>query len=363
MSAGLFSQIELRGLSLANRIVIAPLCQYSSQNGSATDWHLAHFGSYSVGAGGLVMTESTSVSPIGKATHKCATLCCDENELASKRVIDFCKQFGVAAQGLQLTHAGRQGSKQSPLMGGAPLRSDDGAWETVAPSAVPFDDNWHVPRPLSRAEISEVRLQFEQAVLRAFRIGYDLVELQMGRGELLHQFLSPISNRRTDEFGGCLTNRMRFPIEVFMAMRDVWPSEKPLGACIPVTDWVAGGWQPKDAFVLANELKRLGCDYIHIVSGGIHPQQKVPLAAGYQVPLCRAVRDEVGVKTMVGGLVSQATEANQIIVGEYSDFVCLGRSAMWDPRWAWHAAHQLGATTLYPTKAMACHPSIRPHVL
>ena len=214
------------------------MCQYNSDNGTANDWHLMHLGQFSLGAGALVMTESTHVSAEGRISLKCAGMYSDENEAAMKRVIDFCRKYGVAALGLQLGHAGRKGSTLPPAQGGKPLKTEEGAWQTIAPSPLPYAPDWHVPREMTKADIARVRDEFVQATRRAERIGYDLVEMHAGHGYLGHEFLSPLSNKRTDEYGGKLENRMRFPLETFAAMRAAWPADKPMGARISVTDWV-----------------------------------------------------------------------------------------------------------------------------
>jgi len=362
MTSALFTPIALRGLTLPNRVVVSPMCQYASNEGSATDWHLQHLGSFSLGAAGLVMTEMTNVNPAGRITHKCAGLWSDENEKALKRVIDFCRTFGVAKLGIQLAHAGRKGSTQPPAAGGKPLKAEENAWETLGPSAIPYDTDWPAPRAMSKDEIRQTVAEFAAAAERAQRIGYDLIELHGGHGYLLHQFLSPLSNQRTDEYGGSLENRMRFVLEIFSAVRKVWPSDKPIGIRVSGTDWVDGGWTPDETVILARELMTLGLDYMDVSSGGLDARQKIPLAPGYQVVFGERVKREVGIPTMSVGLITGARQAEEIVSSGKADMVCLARGAMWDPRWAWHAAEELGAETPYAPKTMACHPSLRPQV-
>jgi len=362
MTSALFSPITLRGLTLPNRVVVSPMCQYISNDGSATDWHLMHLGSFSLGCAGLVMTEMTNVSPVGRISLRCAGLYSDANEVALKRVIDFCKTFGVAKLGVELAHAGRKGSMQPPAAGGKPLKPEEGAWQTIAPSAIPFDADGPPPRAMEKSDIRQLIADFVDATKRADRIGYDLIELHGGHGYLLHQFLSPLSNHRTDEYGGSLENRMRLVIEIFAAVRAAWPGEKPLGIRLSATDWVEGGWSPEETVILGRELKTLGCDYIDVSSGGLDPAQKIPLSPGYQVPFAAKVRREVGIPTMSVGLITSARQAEEIISTGEADMVCLARGAMWDPRWAWHAAEELGAETPYAPKTMPCHPSLRPQV-
>ena len=363
MASALFSPITLRGLALPNRIAVSPMCQYNSDNGSATDWHLMHLGQFSLGAGALVMTEMTDVTPAGRITARCAGMWSDENEAAMKRVIDFCKQYGVAKHGIQLAHAGRKGSTQTPAQGGKPLSpEEEGGWRTQAPSAIPFAPDWPVPEALTREGIKELVSQWVAAVHRAERIGYDLIEVHGGHGYLVHQFLSPLSNQRSDEYGGSLENRMRFPLELFAAMRAAWPAAKPMGIRVSATDWMEGGWTPEETVVFARELKRLGCDYMDVSTGGLDPRQKIPLAPAYQVPFGEKVRREAGIPTMSVGLIADFKLAEDIIASGKADMIAIARGAMWDPRWSWHAAEALGAEAAYPPKMMACHPKLRPQV-
>ncbi|MBI4292971.1 MAG: NADH:flavin oxidoreductase/NADH oxidase [Betaproteobacteria bacterium] len=362
MASTLFSPIAFRGLTLPNRIVVSPMCQYSSDNGSATDWHLMHLGSFSLGAAALVMTEMTNVNPVARISPRCAGLWCDDNEAALKRVIDFCRRYGVAKLGLQIAHAGRKGSTQTPAQGGKPLTPEQGGWRTEAPSAIPYAPDWPVPEALTRQRIKVLIGEWVAAVRRAERIGYDLIEIHGGHGYLVHQFLSPISNRRDDEYGGSLENRMRFALELFAAMRAVWPADKPMGIRVSATDWVDGGWTPEETVVLARELKRLGCDYMDVSSGGLDPHQKIPLSAGYQVPFGEKVRREAGIATMSVGLITEPKHAEEIVASGKADMIVIGRGAMWNPRWAWHAAEDLGEETAYAPSMIACHPKFRPQV-
>ena len=362
MASALFTPIKLRGLELANRIMVSPMCQYNSDNGTANDWHLMHLGQFSLGAGALVMTESTHVTPEGRISLKCAGMYSDENEAAMKRVIDFCRKYGVAKLGLQLGHAGRKGSTLPPAAGGKPLKPEEGAWETIAPSALPYAPDWHVPRAMTKADIEHVRNAFVDSVKRALRIGYDLIEMHAGHGYLVHQFLSPISNQRKDEYGGSLGNRMRFALETFAAMRAVWPSDKPMGVRVSSTDWVEGGWSPDDSVAFARELNKLGCDYIDCSSGALDPRQQVPFAPGYNVPFAERIRKEAGIPTITVGLITSPRQCEEIIASGKADIVCLARGAMWNPRFAWHAAEELGAEAPYAPKYMACHPKLRPQI-
>jgi 2,4-dienoyl-CoA reductase-like NADH-dependent reductase (Old Yellow Enzyme family) len=363
VTSALFSPISLRGLTLNNRIVVSPMCQYGSDpDGSANDWHLVHLGGFSMGAAGLVMCEMTQVNPVGRISPKDAGMYSDANERAMKRVVDFCRTFGVAKLGIQLGHAGRKGSQNPPALGGKPLTAEEGAWETVGPSAIPYGEGWPAPREMTLEDIQACIRDHVQAVERSLRIGFDVIEMHGGHGYLIHQFLSPLANQRKDQYGGSLENRMRFPLECFKAMRAAWPEDKPMGIRISATDWVEGGWVPEEAVVFAGELKALGCDYIDISTGGLDPRQQIPLSAGYQVGFGAEIRKQVGIKTMSVGLIGHARQAEEIIASGQADMVALARGAMYDPRFAWHAAEELGAETEYAPKYRVCHPSMRPQL-
>jgi 2,4-dienoyl-CoA reductase-like NADH-dependent reductase (Old Yellow Enzyme family) len=356
MTSALFSSFKLRGLELPNRIVVSPMCQYMAEDGSATDWHLMHLGQLSMGAAGLLIAEATHVSRVGRISQHCLGLYSDENERALKRVVDFCRRHGVAKLGIQLAHAGRKGSVQSPQEGSKPLTAEQGAWTTLAPSALPFGPGWHVPQALTPSGLAEVKQQFVEAAKRAGRIGFDLAELHVGHGYLLHEFLSPISNRRDDAYGGSTANRMRFPLEVFEAVRAVWPQERPLGVRVSATDWLEGGWTPEETVLFARELKRLGCDFVDVTSAHLDPRQKIPLAPGYNVPFAEKVRKEADIPVMSVGMITRPRQAEEIVASGKADLVAIARAVMDDPRWAWRAARELGDTTAYPRNYQRCEP-------
>ncbi|MEK6210176.1 MAG: NADH:flavin oxidoreductase/NADH oxidase [Pseudomonadota bacterium] len=358
MTSALFSPIEMRGLRLPNRIVVSPMCQYMSVDGSASDWHLMHLGQFAMGAGGLLITEATHVSAVGRITHRCLGLYSDENETTIKRAVDFCRKYGVAKLGIQLAHAGRKGSAHTPFEGGKPLAPDENPWTTVAPSALPYGPGWHVPQALTKDGLREVKQQFVDAVKRAARIGFDLAELHAAHGYLLHEFLSPISNQRDDDYGGSLENRMRFPLEVFDAVRAVWPKERPLGARVSATDWIDGGWKPEETVVFAKAMKAHGCDFFDVSSGALDPRQQIPMAPGYNVPFAEKVRKETGIAVMSVGMISRPRQAEDIIAGGKADLVVIARAMMDDPRWAWHAARELGAETPYAPNYVRCSPAV-----
>ena len=355
MASVLFSPITMRGLTLPNRVVVSPMCQYNSNNGSANDWHLMHLGNMSLGAAGLVMTEMTDVNPQGRISPKCAGMYSDENEAALKRVHDFCRQYGVAKLGVQLAHAGRKAPTTPPAAGGKPILEGPDAWTPEAPSAIPYDTGWAVPHAMTKDDIKRCVGEFAAAAKRIDRIGYDVLELHGAHGYLGHQFLSPISNKRTDEYGGSLENRMRFVIEMYEAVRAVWPDSKPIGLRV---------WRPigrLDAGNRGSQGDEKRANYMDVSPAG-SPAQKIPLSAGYQVPFAEKVKKEVGINTMSVGLIAGAQQAEDIVAQGKADLICIGRAALWDPRWAWHAAEELGAETPYAPKMMACHPKLRPQL-
>jgi 2,4-dienoyl-CoA reductase-like NADH-dependent reductase (Old Yellow Enzyme family) len=362
MASALFSPITMRGLTLPNRIAVSPMCQYNSNNGTANDWHLMHIGQFALGGFGLIIAEMTNVNLVGRISLKCATLATDENEKSLKRVVDFAKQYGPSKHGLQVGHAGRKGSTAPPAAGAKPLGKDDGAWETLAPSAIPYGPDWHVPRAMTADEMKATLADYVNTVQRAERIGYDLLELHAAHGYLLHQFLSPLSNQRTDEYGGSLQKRMRYPLEVFSAMRAAWPKDKPIGIRVSAVDWVEGGTTIEDTVTFAKELKALGCDYMDVSSGQLDARQKIPFGPSFNVPFSARVRKDSGLPTMSVGLITGAKEAEDIVASGKADMIALARGAMYDPRWPIHAAEELGVNMPYSPRMMPAHPKMRPWI-
>lgn len=347
MNAPLFSPLTLRGVTVDNRIAVGPMCQYSAVDGSAGDWHLMHLGQFAKSGAGLVITESAHVEPIGRITHGCLGLYSDANENALGHVVQFCRANGSAKLGVQLSHAGRKGSTRLPWEGrAAPLTVD--AWETIGCSGQPRAEGWPRPTPLDDAGMNRVRQAHVDAVVRASRIGFDLVELVMAHGYLLHEFLSPLSNHRDDACGGDLENRMRFPLSVFAAMREIWPDDKPMGVRVSATDWIDGGWTPEDTIVLARSLKDLGCDYIAVSSGGLSLDQDITLGEGHQVPLASKIRAASGLPVMAMGMIHDPNHANRVIANGDADIIALARAFLSDPHWPWHAAAVLGQEVDYP---------------
>lgn len=368
MTSALFSPIPLRGLTLDNRVVVSPMCQYSAEEGSATDWHLMHLGQLAISGPGLLIIEATGVEARGRITHGCLGLYSDANAAALARVLAFCRRHGKAKIGIQLAHAGRKASAHRPWEGRSALTAAEGAWETVAPSPLPGSTagsgnsdatsaGWPVPRMLDRAGMDEIRDAFVLAARRSDRLGIDLIELHMAHGYLMHAFLSPVSNQRNDSYGGSIENRMRFPLEVFDAVRAAWPERKPLGVRISASDWVEGGWDVADSVVFAKAIKARGCDYICASSGGVSEKQKLALGPGYQVPFAERIRRESGIATMAVGMILEPEYAESLVSGGKADMAALARGLLYDPRWAWHAAETLGAEAAYPLQYARSRPS------
>jgi 2,4-dienoyl-CoA reductase-like NADH-dependent reductase (Old Yellow Enzyme family) len=344
MSSKLFAPISLRGLELANRVVVAPMCQYSAENGTMTDWHMLHLGSLSNSGAGLLIVEATGVELIGRISLGCTALANDENEAAMKRVVDACKRYGTAKIGIQLGHAGRKASCKRPWE--SKNHADvlvDGAWQTKSASALPFAPGWHTPEALTIADLEALKAAFVAATRRADRAGFDLIEIHGAHGYLLHQFISPLSNKRTDQYGGSRENRIRLPLESFTVMREAWPAHKPLGIRISAVDWMDDGLKIEDSVFFAQKLKEAGCDFIDVSSGGNHPDQKIQLGPGYQVPFAEAIKKATGMTTMTVGLITEPEQAEAIVAGGQADMVALARGFLDDPHWAWHAAWRLGA--------------------
>jgi len=349
MSSALFAPYKLRNVDLANRIVVSPMCQYSAVDGCATDWHLVHWGQLLQSSAGMLTIEATAVSAVGRITYGCLGLYDDACEKAlDERLMIARRHAPPMPVALQLAHAGRKGSSQVPWEGGQLIAVAQGGWKPVAPSAIPQLDTEAPPGALDSAGIARIKRQFVAAATRAERLGIDALELHCAHGYLLHEFLSPISNRRNDAYGGSLDNRMRFPLEVFAAVREAWPQDKPMGVRISATDWVEGGWTIEDSIALVGRLKTLGCDWIDTSSGGISPAQKIPLGPGYQVHLAREIRRATDVATMAVGLITEAKQAEAIVASGDADLVAMARAMLWDPRWPWHAAAALGAQVRAP---------------
>jgi len=356
MSA-LFSPITLRGLHLANRIMVAPMCQYSSRDGEANDWHFTHINSLALSGAAMFCIEATGVEAIGRITPGCLGLYSDANEAALKPIIASARKHSKAAIAMQLAHAGRKASSHVPWDGGQLIPIAEGGWQAEGPSAVPHKEGETAPRALDAAGLARVREAFVATAKRAERLGLDALELHCAHGYLLHQFLSPISNRRTDQYGGSLQNRMRYPLEVFDAIRAAFPEQKPVGIKVSATDWVDGGWDLEQTIEFAGELKKRGVDWIDVSSGGVSPQQKIPLGPGYQVPRAQAIKQATGVTTIAVGLITEAKQGEEIVASGKADMIALARAMLYDPRWAWHAAAELGGQVYAPPQYWRSQPS------
>jgi 2,4-dienoyl-CoA reductase-like NADH-dependent reductase (Old Yellow Enzyme family) len=347
MSA-LFSPITLRGLTLANRIMVAPMCQYSAIDGEANDWHFTHINSLALSGAAMFCIEATAVEAVGRITPGCLGLWNDATEAALKPILASVRKHSKAAVAMQLAHAGRKGSSHTPWDGGQQIPVSQGGWQTEAPSALPHKEGEAPPLALDAAGLARIRDAFAATAQRAERLGIDALEVHCAHGYLLHQFLSPISNRRTDQYGGSLENRLRYPLEVFDAVRAAFPADKPVGIKVSSTDWVDGGWDIAQTIELAKELKKRGVDWIDASSGGVSPLQKIPLGPGYQVQFAQAIKEAAGVNTIAVGLITEAKQAEDIVASGKADMVTLARGMLYDPRWGWHAAAQLGGHVTAP---------------
>lgn len=353
----LFTPIALGNLTLENRIIIAPMCQYSAKDGAATDWHLIHLGNLALSGAGLLILEATAVEPDGRISPDDLGLWSDETEAALADVVARVRAQSPMPLGIQLGHAGRKASVNVPWAGGGAIPASAGGWRPHAPSAVPFNPADEAPIALDEAGLARVKDAFVAAARRADRIGFDLIELHGAHGYLLHQFLSPLSNQRTDSYGGSLENRMRFPLEVFEAVRAAWPKEKPISVRVSATDWVDGGWDLESTIAFAQELKARGCELIHVSTGGLSPQQQIPVKPGYQVEFAEGVRKATGLVTIAVGLITDPQQAEDIIVSGQADMIALARGILYDPRWPWHAAAALGGQVRAANQYLRCQPS------
>lgn len=353
----LFSPFQLRDLTLGNRIVVSPMCQYSAEQGAAGAWHLMHVGSLAVSGAGMFCIEATAVEAEGRITPACLGLWDERTESALRPVLAAVRGYSKIAVTMQLAHAGRKASIRVPWEGGQLIAPAQGGWIPSAPSALAYSPGQSAPLALDAAGLSRVRTAFAEAAKRAMRLGIDGIEIHAAHGYLLHEFLSPIANQRTDRYGGSLENRLRFTLEVFDAVRAVVPGEKPVGVKVSATDWVAGGWDLEQTIALSRELQRRGVDWIDVSSGGLSPLQKIAAVPGYQVPFAHAIKDDTGVNTIAVGLITEARQAEEIIASGKADLVALARGMLYDPRWPWHAAAELGACVDAPPQYWRSQPS------
>ncbi|VEA64918.1 NADPH dehydrogenase [Serratia plymuthica] len=354
----LFTPISLGELDLPNRIIIAPMCQYSADEGKATEWHTMHLGQLSLSGAGLLIVEATSVAPEGRITPRDLGLWDDATEQALAQVVQAVRKHASMPLGIQLSHAGRKASHGIPWEGGGQLSAAHGGWQTQSASTLPFSSHDVPPAAMSLNDIERLKAQFVAAAKRADRLGFELIELHGAHGYLLHQFLSPLANQRNDQYGGSLQNRMRLLLEIFSEVRTVFPAEKALGVRISASDWVEGGWDEQQSVALAKALKELGCDYIHVSSGGLSPQQKIPVGPSYQVPFAEIIKRESGLPTIAVGLITEPEQAEAIISTGQADMVALARGILYNPRWPWHAAARLGEKASAPPQYWRCEPHV-----
>lgn len=353
----LFQAYDLGPLKLDNRIVIAPMCQYSAVEGSAQDWHLIHLGQLALSGAGMLIIEATSISPQGRITPGDLGLYSDENEAALGHVVTAIRGQSDMPLVIQIAHAGRKGSSHAPWDGGAQIPADaPEGWITEAPSALPHAEGEEAPAALDAAGLARVKQEFVATATRAVRLGFDGIELHMAHGYLLHQFLSPLSNQRTDAYGGSDEARMRFPLEVFEAVRAAVPGDIPVWVRISATDWVPGGWDIDSSIALSHALKERGCAAIHVSTGGVSPLQKIPVGPGFQVPFAAQIKAATGLPTMAVGLITDAEQAEKIIEDGDADMIALARAMLFDPRWPWHAAASLGAQIKAPKQYWRSQP-------
>ena len=358
MSSALFSPLRVGSLELRNRILIAPMCQYSADGrGSATDWHVIHLGNLALSGAALLMLEATAVTEDGRISPDDLGLWSDDNEAALAGVLETVRRWSDMPLGIQLGHAGRKASTRVPWQGGAQIApGEPTGWQTVAPSPLPFAEGENAPLALDAAGLQRIRDGFVAAAERAARLGFDAIQLHGAHGYLLHQFLSPLSNRRDDDYGGSLDNRMRFPLEVFDAVRAVFPRDKPVSMRVSATDWVEGGWDVEQTIVFAQALEARGCGAIHVSSGGLDPRQAIPVGPSYQVPLARAVKQAVGIPVVAVGLITDFEQAEAIVGTGDADAIALARGILYDPRWPWHAAAHLGGKVEAPNQYLRSQP-------
>ncbi|GAA3845629.1 NADH:flavin oxidoreductase/NADH oxidase [[Pseudomonas] carboxydohydrogena] len=353
----LFAPWQLGQLALPNRIVIAPMCQYSAKDGSATDWHMIHLGHLALSGAGLLILEATGVSPEGRISPQDLGLYSDANQAALARVLHAVRVYSPIKVAIQLAHAGRKASTKVPWEGGGQIPpGGKNGWQTEAPSALAFAAGENPSAALDAQGLARVRDDFVRAAQRTAELGIDGIEIHAAHGYLLHQFLSPLSNARTDQYGGSLENRMRFPLEVFDAVRAAFPADRPVWVRLSATDWADGGWDVESSVAFAKQLKIRGCPAIHVSSGGLTPAQQIKLGPGYQVAFSERIRTEANIPTIAVGLITEPRQAEEILKKGQADAIALARAALYDPRWPWHAAAELGDHVHAPPQYLRCAP-------
>lgn len=359
MQPQLFTPLRLGTLELANRIVVAPMCQYSATDGCMTDWHIMHLGTLAQSGAGLLIIEATAVSPEGRISYADVGLWDDASEAAMDSVLESVRRWSDVPIAVQLAHAGRKASCEKPWLGGEQIAPDaPNGWQTLSASALPFREGDNAPRAMDADALTMVRDQFVTAAHRAARLDLDSIEIHAAHGYLLHQFLSPLSNRREDGYGGSLNNRMQFPLEVFSAVRDAFPTDKPVTVRVSGTDWVEGGWDVAQTAAFAKALEARGCAAIHVSSAGLDPRQAIPAGPGYQVAMAREIKQAVSIPVIAVGMITGYEQAETIIASGDADLVALARGILYDPRWPWHAAAHLGASVSAAPQYLRCQPAI-----
>ncbi|HLQ27356.1 MAG TPA: NADH:flavin oxidoreductase/NADH oxidase [Acidiferrobacterales bacterium] len=351
----LFSPFKLRGVEFKNRIFVSPMCEYSSIDGLANHWHLVHLGSRAVGGAALVMTEAAGVSPEGRISPDDLGIWSDAHGEVLRPIVKFIKSQN-AVPGMQLAHAGRKASTDVPWRGGKPLTLNARGWQPIAPSALPFAPGYPTPREMTAADLDKVEMEFAEATRRALAAGFKVIEIHMAHGYLLHNFLSPLSNQRHDDFGGSLENRVRFPLRIARAVREVWPEDLPVAVRISASDWVEGGWDLTQSIQFSRWLKELGIDLIDCSSGGTVIDAKIPAGPGFQTPFATAIRQQVGIATGAVGFITDPFQAEQIVATGLADAVFLARQLLRDPYWPLHAAQALGVDVAWPAQYERAKP-------
>jgi 2,4-dienoyl-CoA reductase-like NADH-dependent reductase (Old Yellow Enzyme family) len=353
----LFTPLRVGNVELGNRILIAPMCQYSAVDGQMTDWHLIHLGHLALSGAALLTIEATGVLPEGRITYADVGLWSDETEAAIGRTLESVRRWSSMPIAIQLAHAGRKASSEVPWKGGHQFAPDHAhGWQTVSASDIPYDTGWHAPAALDANGLARVREAFADAARRAARLGIDAVQIHAAHGYLLHQFLSPLSNRRDDEYGGSLENRMRFPLEVFDAVRAAFPSGQTVTVRVSGTDWAEGGWDIEQTIAFARALEARGCAALHVSSGGLTPAQRIPVGPSYQVPLARAVKQATSMPVVTVGLITEFEQAEAILGTGDADMIALARAILYDPRWPWHAAAHFGVRIRAPSQYLRSQP-------
>ncbi|WLI78891.1 NADH:flavin oxidoreductase/NADH oxidase [Kosakonia sp. H02] len=352
----LFSEVSIGRVALDNRIVIAPMCQYSAEAGKATAWHRIHLGNLALSGAGLLIIEATAVEPEGRITPEDLGLWDDATEEALRVVLDDIRRYAPVKIGIQLGHAGRKASTRAPWLGGQQLALEEGGWQTLSASAQAYAPGERPPHAMTAEDLARVKQRFVDSALRAVKLGIEVIEIHAAHGYLLHQFLSPLSNQRDDEYGGSLENRLRFTVEVFRAVREAVPDSVAVGIRISATDWVDGGWDVEQSAALTEKIEAAGGDYVHVSSGGLSPLQSINVKAGYQVPFAKALRQRTKMPVIAVGLITEPEHAESILEQGDADLIALARGVLYDPRWPWHAAAALQGAVNVPVQYRRAEP-------